>query len=214
MSDNKANEYFEKAKQWRDELNALRKVVLECGLTEEFKWRVPCYTSEEKNIVVVSSMKEACVLSFFKGALLPDPEGVLIQPGENTQSGRVIRFRNKKEIISMKPLIKQYVKAAVEIEKSGAKVDFKTTGEYPAPEEWEQALAQMPEVKTAFEKLTPGRQRAYLLHFSGAKQADTRQARIEKYIPRILDGKGFHDCVCGHSKKMPLCDGSHKKYPS
>ncbi|WP_417386651.1 DUF1801 domain-containing protein [Gimesia sp.] len=201
--------YLNKARLWQDELITLRTIVLDTPLTEEYKWRAPCYTYEKKNIVLIGAFKDDCVLSFFKGALLKDPLGVLSKPGENTQAARVVRFTSLQEIIELEPVLKSYIDEAIEVEQSGLKVEPKQEAE-PIPAEFQAKLDESPALQTAFEALTPGRQRAYLMHFSAAKQSQTRMNRVEKYIPQILDGKGIHDCTCGLSQKLPACDGSHK----
>lgn len=206
----KVDEFFNKAPQWQDEMAVLRKIVLECGLKEELKWRQPCYTFEDSNVVIISGFKDFCVLSFFKGALLKDPQKVLVKPGENTQSGRMIRFTAVDEIERQKPLLTAYIMEAVQVEKAGLKVDFKKTAEYDVPQELQQKLDTDAVFKKAFKALTPGRQRAYIIHFSQPKQSATRHSRIEKAVERIMAGKGFNDCVCGFSNKLPYCDGSHK----
>lgn len=195
---------------WQQELQALRGIVLECQLTEEVKWRVPCYTLEGKNILLISRLKEYCALSFMKGALLKDTRGILCQPGANTRAARLIRFTNLSEIANLKSVLISYIHEAIELERSGLKVDFSETRELELPEELHAKFHEKPALKAAFEALTPGRRRAYLLHFTGAKQSETRTARIEKCEPRIFDGKGLHDCTCGLSKRLPACDGSHK----
>ncbi len=202
--------FFDNAEEWKEEMQYLRMIALDCGLTEALKWRQPCYTFEGCNIVIVSSFKDACVLSFLKGALLSDPNGILVKPGENTQSAKMVRFSNLQEIIGLEPILKIYIKEAIEVEKAGLKIDFKKFTEEDFVEELQQKLQENAEFRTAFEALTPGRQRAYNIHFAEAKQSKTRETRIEKYIPRILSGKGINDCTCGLSKKMPNCDGSHK----
>lgn len=202
--------YFEKAKQWQDEMRELRKIVLDCHLAEAFKWRAPCYTFEQSNVVMISGFKEYCALSFFKGALLKDARGILAKPGENTRSARLIRFTALQEIVEMEAILKAYIHEAIQIEKAGLKVDFEKDRALSLPEELQQKLEDLPALKVAFEALTPGRQRAYVLHFTAAKQPKTRESRIEACMPRILDGKGPNDCICGQSKKMPNCDGSHK----
>lgn len=204
------DEFLEKAKKWQAEMKLLREIVLECNLTEEFKWRQPCYSMNGKNVLFVSSFKEFSVLAFFKGALLSDQAKILARAGENTQGMRMIRFTNCEQIKALRSEIKQYIFEAIEIEKAGLKVP-KTDVSAPAyPIELNDVFEKNAALKSAFEQLTPGRQRAYILHFSSAKQAETRFSRIEKYSPRILNGKGIDDCICGLSKRMPSCDGSHK----
>ncbi len=188
----KVDFYFSKAKKWQDELNVLRPIVLDCELTEELKWGVPCYTFQKSNIVLIHVFKEYCAILFFKGALLKDKKNILIQQTKNVQAARQIRFTTVEEIIKMKPVVKAYIKEAIEIDKAGLKVELKMDLE-PIPEEFQQQLTEMPALKTAFNALTPGRQRAYILYFSSAKQAKTRESRIEKYIPQILKGKGLDD---------------------
>ncbi|WP_339866099.1 YdeI family protein [uncultured Algoriphagus sp.] len=185
--------FFSKESKWQSEYDQLRNLVLDCGLTEELKWGVPCYTEKGANVVLIHGFKEYCALLFHKGALLSDSEGILIQQTENVQSARQIRFINLQEIIKMKSVLKRYIFEAVEVEKAGLKVELKKTKEYEIPEEFQSKLDANPELKTAFEALTPGRQRGYLLHFSTAKQAKTREARIEKVIPQIFEGKGLTD---------------------
>eukprot|EP00388_Colpodella_angusta_P023003 GDKJ01058800.1.p1 GENE.GDKJ01058800.1~~GDKJ01058800.1.p1 ORF type:complete len:193 (-),score=31.85 GDKJ01058800.1:603-1181(-) len=189
----KVDFYFTKAEKWQEELEQLRKIVLECELTEELKWGVPCYTFQKSNIVLIHDFKEYCALLFMKGALLDNANGLLIQQTENVQAARQIRFTNLREIVDNKAILKAYIYEAIEVEKAGLKVELKKTTEYNIPEEFQQKLDESTALKTAFEALTPGRQRAYLLHFSQPKQAKTREARVEKCIPQILDGKGLND---------------------
>jgi uncharacterized protein YdeI (YjbR/CyaY-like superfamily) len=189
----KVDWYFVKNKKWQEEIEALRAIVLGTGLTEDLKWGCPCYTHEKNNIVLIHVFKEYCAYLFFKGALLKDPKNILIQQTENVQAARQIRFTNVKEIVKVKTILKAYIKEAIEVEKKGLKVALKKTKEFTMPEEFQTKLNKMPSLKTAFKALTPGRQRAYLLHFSSAKQAKTRESRIEKYLPKILDGKGLDD---------------------
>lgn len=203
--------YVQNATTWQDELHELRSIVLECQLTEDFKWRAPCYTYQGKNVLMIGELKDSCTLSFFKGALLKDPQGILTKPGENTQAARVIRFTSVREIVELEAVLKSYIQEAIEVEKSGLKVDLEQGREFDLPEELQDKLDESPELKTAFEALTPGRQRAYVIFITGAKQSATRAARVEKYVERILAGKGINDCVCGLSQKMPSCDGSHKQ---
>lgn len=188
----RVDEFLSKVKKWREELAKLREIVLDCGLTEELKWNQPCYTFQNHNIVLLGGFKEYCALLFVKGALLHDPHGILIQQTENVQAGRQIRFADIKEIVEMESILKAYVNEAVEVEKAGMKV-VKNYAELAIPAELQNMFAEVPELKTAFEALTPGRQRAYILHFSQPKQSKTREARIEKYMQQILDGKGLND---------------------
>jgi uncharacterized protein YdeI (YjbR/CyaY-like superfamily) len=178
---------------WQAELAALRTLVLASGLTEECKWGVPCYTFDKSNVVLIHSFKEYCALLFVKGALLKDAKGILIQQTENVQSARQLRFTDVREITKLKSTIKAYLQEAIAVEKAGLKVVMKPTAEFAMPQEFQAKLDASPALKTAFEALTPGRQRGYLLHFAAAKQAKTREARIEKYIPQILSGKGLMD---------------------
>src|SRR5437870_303444 len=188
----KVDGYLRKSKKWQEELQKLRMIILDCGLTEEVKWRVPCYTFQESNIVLIGRFKECCVLSFVKGALLNDGNDILVKPGENTQAGRVIRFTNVQQIVEMEPILKAYIDEAIEVEKAGMKVNFKKNPE-PVPEELQNKLDEIPALKTAFAALTPGRQRAYILYFSAAKQSKTRESRVEKCMQQILNGKGLND---------------------
>lgn len=204
--------FFDRADKWQDEMRCLRTIALECGLKEEYKWSQPCYTYNGKNIAIVSAFKDYAFVSFFKGALLSDANGVLKSPGENAQSGRLIAFKSVAEIEVLSQEIKAFLFEAIEIEKLGLKVKTKAVEDFDFPNELHQKFAESPALKSAFEALTPGRQKGYLLHFTQAKQAATRIARIEKYAERILMGKGIRDCVCGHSKRMPSCDGSHKHF--
>lgn len=189
----KVDEIINKAEKWHDEFEKLRAIVLDCGLTEEVKWGVPCYTYQNNNIVLIHGFKEYCALLFFKGSLLHDAHGILIQQTENVQAGRQIRFTNLRQIEEQAPILKAYIYEAIEVEKAGLKVNFKKTTEYTIPEEFQNKLNEMPALKTAFEALTPGRQTAYIFYFSQAKQSKTRESRIEKYIEKILKGKGLND---------------------
>ena len=191
-------------------MEQLREILLDCQLTEALKWRVPCYTFQNNNIALLGGFKEYCTLSFFKGVLLADTNNILVSPGENSQSVRLIKFTDTKEIMELKPVLKAYIHEAIEVEKAGLKVDFKQKNQLDLVIELQHAMGKDPALKTAFEALTPGRQRAYNLYFSAPKQAKTRTSRIEKYVPKILEGKGFNDCTCGLSKRLPQCDGSHK----
>ncbi|MEO8514216.1 MAG: DUF1801 domain-containing protein [Ignavibacteria bacterium] len=192
-SNPKVDFYFNKPKKWQDVIRKLRSIILETGLTEELKWGCPCYSLEDKNIVLIHVFKDYCAVLFFKGALLKDTERILIQQTKNVQSGRQIRFISMKEINELKKTIKSYVKDAVKVEESGLKVKFKKTAEYTIPEEFKIRLDELPALKTAFAALTPGRQRGYLLYFSSAKQSKTREQRIDKYTKQILKGKGLDD---------------------
>jgi uncharacterized protein YdeI (YjbR/CyaY-like superfamily) len=189
----KVDFYFAKDGKWQQELEKLRTICLDCGLAEELKWGTPCYTFENNNIVLIHTFKEYCALLFFKGALLSDPNGILVQQTENVQSARQIRFTSAKEIGKMKAVLKTYIYEAIEVEKAGLKVKLKKMTEFKTPEEFKKKLDKNRALKTAFEALTPGRQRGYLLYFSSAKQSQTRESRIEKYMPQILKGKGLED---------------------
>jgi uncharacterized protein YdeI (YjbR/CyaY-like superfamily) len=194
----KVDFYFSKAEKWQDEFEKLRSIVLDpipngCQLTEELKWGCPCYTFQNNNIVLIHGFKEYCALLFFKGALLLDTNGILIQQTENVQAGRQIRFTNVREIVEMETILKAYICEAIEVEKAGLKVDFKKNIEQTIPAEFQSKLEEIPTLKAAFEVLTPGRQRAYIFYFSEPKQAKTREARIEKCVPQILNGKGLND---------------------
>lgn len=184
--------YFNKTK-WQKELEQLRIIALDCGLTEELKWGSPCYTFQEKNIVLIHVFKEYCAFLFFKGALLSDPDNMLIQQTKHVQAARQIRFTNPLEILEKKSSLKAYIHEAIEVEKAGLKVELKKTTEFEVAKEFQCKLDTIPELKVAFEALTPGRRRAYLLHFSAPKQSKTREARVEKYMPQIMNGKGLND---------------------
>lgn len=189
----KVDFFFNKAKQWQDEYEKLRTIALDCGLTEELKWGCPCYSLNKQNIVLIHGFKEYCAFLFFKGALLNDTYSILIQQTENVQSARQIRFTNLQEIFELETALKEYIYEAIEVEKAGLKVELKKTEDFKVAEEFQYKLNHIPALKTAFEALTPGRQKGYLLYFSQAKQAKTRQDRVEKYIPQILSGKGLDD---------------------
>ena len=189
----KVDAVLRKATEWREEFEILRTIVLDCGLTEELKWYQPCYTFEGKNVVLIHGFKEYCALLFFKGALLKDTKGILVQQTENVQSGRQIRFTNVREIVKMKPVLKAYIQQAIEAEKDGLKVKLKKTSDFKIPEEFQNKLDELPALKTAFDALTPGRQRGYLFYFSAPKQSKTRAARVEKCMPQIFKGKGLND---------------------
>jgi uncharacterized protein YdeI (YjbR/CyaY-like superfamily) len=190
----KVDFYFIKSKTWQKETEFLRNIVLDCaGLTEELKWGCPCYSFQKTNIVLIHDFKEYCALLLFKGALLSDPNGILIQQTKNVQAARQIRFTNAKEIMKLKPVLKAYIYEAIELEKAGVKVALKKTTEYAMPDEFKKQLKTNPALKAAFNALTPGRQRGYLLYFSAPKQSKTRVARIEKYTKHILNGRGLND---------------------
>ena len=189
----KVDGFLRTAKKWREEFEKLRMVCLECGLTEELKWGKPCYSYQKSNIVLIHGFKEYCALLFMKGALLKDSKGILIQQTENVQAARQIRFTNVREIVEMKPILKAYIKETIAVEKAGLEVSYKKTSEFAMPEEFQNRLDDAPALKTAFDALTPGRQRGYILYFSAAKQSKTRKARVEKCVQQILDGKGLND---------------------
>jgi len=189
----KVDFFFDKDGQWQKAFQRLRTIVLDCGLTEELKWGQPCYTFEGNNIVLIHGFKEYCALLFFKGALLNDTNGILIQQTENVQSARQIRFTSLQEIIKLKATLKAYIYEAIEVEKAGLKVKLKKVSEFKVPEEFQKKLDKTPALKKAFKALTPGRQRAYLLYFAQPKQAKTRESRVEKSMQQILDGKGLND---------------------
>jgi uncharacterized protein YdeI (YjbR/CyaY-like superfamily) len=189
----KVDAFFDKPGKWQEAYGKLRAIILDCSLTEEYKWMHPCYTLDGKNIVLIHGFKEYCAILFFKGVLIKDPLGILIQQTENVQSGRQVRFTSTDQIDEMGPVLKRYVLEAIEVEKSGEQVPMKETSEYAVPGEFQKALDSNPTLKSAFEALTPGRQRAYLYYFAQPKQAKTREARVEKYIPHILKGKGLND---------------------
>ncbi|OXA70306.1 hypothetical protein B0A67_16060 [Flavobacterium aquidurense] len=189
----KVDFYFDEAKKWQKEQEELREIALECQLTEELKWGTPCYTFQNSNIVLIHSFKEYCALLFFKGALLSDTDGILIHQSKNVQAARQIRFTNLQEIKDQKIILKTYIYQAIEVEKSGLKVKLKKTKEFEVAEEFQKKLDQDSKLEAAFKALTPGRQRAYLLHFSSPKQSKTRASRVEKAIDQILEGKGLND---------------------
>jgi uncharacterized protein YdeI (YjbR/CyaY-like superfamily) len=188
----KVDFFFNKAKKWGEEFEELRTIILDCGLSEELKWGQACYTFQKKNIVLIHGFKEYCAMLFFKGALLQDPNGILIQQTKNVQAARQIRFTSARQIARMKPVLKSYIYEAIEVERAGLKVPFKKTAEFKIPEEFQKELDKTPALKTAFAALTPGRQRAYIFYFSQPKQSKTRASRVEKSIRQILRGKEAH----------------------
>ncbi|MCP9768232.1 hypothetical protein EGI22_09940 [Lacihabitans sp. LS3-19] len=206
----KVDVFFNNLEKWQTELELLRAIILDCGLNEELKWGVPTYTFQKNNILLLGGFKEYFTLSFFKGVLLNDGEGLLSKPGENSQSVRMFKFTDIKQIEKLKVSIKTYIFEALEIEKANLKVDLSESKVLVFPDELLLKFEENPAFQQAFEALTIGRQRAYNMFFSAAKQSQSRTARIEKYTQRIFDKKGINDCICGFSKKMPGCDGSHK----
>jgi uncharacterized protein YdeI (YjbR/CyaY-like superfamily) len=189
----KVDAFMSRADQWREEFEQLRTIILDCPLTEELKWGHPCYTFDKRNVVLIHGFNQYCALLFMKGALLNDPHGILVQQTENVQAARQIRFTSAEEIVEMAPVIKDTIMNAIEVERAGLEVELKETSEFDVPEEFQAKLDEFPELQTAFESLTPGRQRGYLLYFAAPKQSKTRQSRIEKFVPHILDGKGLND---------------------
>jgi uncharacterized protein YdeI (YjbR/CyaY-like superfamily) len=189
----KVDVHLSRAKKWQEEMEKLRMILLDCQLTEELKWGKPCYTFQKSNIIIIIGLKEYCALMFCKGVLLNDANGILIKPGENTQAGRWIKFTSVREIVEMEPILKAYIYEAIEVEKAGLKVNYKKTTEFIIPEEFQNQLDEIPALKTAFDALTPGRQRAYVLYFSAPKQSKTRESRVEKCMQQILNGKGLND---------------------
>ena len=202
--------YIGKVKNWKAEMKALRAMLIEFPLNEELKWGKPCYAFENSNIIIIQGFKEYCGLLFFKGALLKDAKGLLVKPGENTQGGRLLKFTSVQEINKLTTTIKSYIKEAIEIEKQGLKIE-PANSELVLTDELLAQFKKSASFKKAFNALTPGRQRAYNMFFTSAKQAATRETRIEKYKGQIMSGKGINDCTCGLSQKMPYCDGSHKQ---
>src|SRR6184192_4692021 len=189
----KVDQYLRRAKKWQKEMEKLRRISLGCGLTEGLKWGKPCYTFQNSNIVLIHGFKDYCALLFMKGVLLKDPKGILVQQTENVQAARQIRFTNVREIVKMEPVLKAYIKEAIEVERAGLNVTYKKTSEFVIPEEFQNGLEESPALKIAFAALTPGRQRGYILYFSAAKQSKTRESRVEKCVQQILDGKGLND---------------------
>lgn len=211
---NDLNSFFESNTAWKEEVNLLRSLVIDCLLSEELKWNQPCYTHKSKNVALISRFKNYCALSFFKGVLLHDELGILQAPGENSQTVRLIKFTSVEQIEKAKGTIKAYLIEAVENEKQGIKTPLKNKDALEIPKELSDEFKENPSLKIAFESLTPGRQRGYVLFITSAKQVKTKIARIKKYKQQILNGKGINDCTCGYSKKMPNCDGSHKHTPN
>ena len=203
--------YLAKAKKWQKEMLFLRDILLACQLEEEIKWGIPCYSINKGIVVIIQAFKNHCDLGFFKGALLQDKAGILIKAGENTQASRQMRFTDIKEIEKRSKIIKSYIKEAITVEKNGLKYIGESIAEPIQVIELQQIFKKDAALKKAFESLTPGRQRGYLIHFLGAKQSETRIARIHKQASKIMCGKGMNDCTCGLSKRMPNCDGSHNK---
>ena len=193
MNSKRVDQFLTKAKKWNDEMILLREICLDCGLTEDYKWMHPCYTFEGKNVVLIHNFKDYCALLFHKGTLLKDTDGILIQQTENVQAARQIRFTNSQQITVLESVIKTYIYEAIEVEKAGLEVQLKPTSEFEMPDEFKKALETNSDLKTAFQALTPGRQRGYLLFFAQAKQSKTRESRIDKCIPAILSGKGLKD---------------------
>jgi uncharacterized protein YdeI (YjbR/CyaY-like superfamily) len=208
----KVDEFLQKPSKWTECYERLRAIALDCGLTEDFKWMHPCYTVEGKNVMLIHGFKEYCAVLFQKGALLKDAQKILIQQTENVQAARQIRFTTVQEVMDQEDVIKAYIREAVDVEKAGLEVKLKKRADVSVPEELQNKFEELPELQTAFKALTPGRQKAYIFYFAQAKRSATRTARIDKNVPRILKGKGLMDCVCGHSKRMPNCDGSHKYF--
>jgi uncharacterized protein YdeI (YjbR/CyaY-like superfamily) len=198
------DKFLNEAEAWREEYTKLREIVLDCGLTEELKWGKPCYAFQGTNVVLIHGFKEYCAILFTKGALLKDAKGILVQQTENVQAARQVRFTNIGQIVKLAATLKAYIKEAVEAEKAGLKVDYKKTSEFAVPEELKNRFARDPALKTAFEALTPGRQRGYLLFFAAPKQSQTREARIEKCVPLIFDGMGLHDEYVSMKKNKPV----------
>lgn len=205
------DEFLEKTNRWQAELTALRNMMLDCQLIETLKWGQPCYMFNKSNVIILGNFKESCIVSFIKGSLLSDTEKLLQKPGENTQGGRVLRFHSLQDIINNESIIKAYVFEAIEVEKAGLKIAPRDTSTEQVISELLQRFEENPNLKKAFESLTLGRQRAYNMFFEAAKQSTTRLNRIDSYTERILNKKGINDCVCGLSKRMPRCDGSHKQ---
>lgn len=200
--------------QWRSEMQQLRTILLDCGLVEEYKWKQPCYSYQGKNIVIIASFKNYCALSFFKGVFLSDEYKLLVPPGENSRTVRMMKFDNPKGNDLNETVIKAYIFEAIEVEKAGLKVDAPKEDDLKYPDELLSKMKTDQKFGAAFEKLTPGRKRAYIMFFDQAKQSKTKLDRINKFVDRIMMGKGMNDCTCGLSKRMPTCDGSHKQLSS
>ncbi len=197
----KVDVYLTNAKKWQNEMKKLRRIILDCQLTEELKWGKPCYTFQKKNVVIIIALKEDCALAFCKGALLKDANGILVKIGENTQAGRWIKFTSVREIVKLAPILKSHINEAIEAEKAGLEVTYKKTTDFKIPEEFQNRLDEIPALKTAFHALTPGRQRGYLLYFSAAKQSKTRASRVEKCRQQILNGKGLNDYISSANRR-------------
>lgn len=212
MSKAEIEVYFNDAPLWQKEMKALRAILQNLDIEETYKWKQPCYVSDGKNICIIGAFKAYCVVSFFKGALLQDRENVLEAPGKNSQATKMLRFTSLQAIEADKDLIIEYVNEAIAIEEAGLRVAFKDASTYTIVPELQAFFDEISEFKSAFYALTPGRQKGYLLHFEAAKHSKTRLQRIEKAMDRIYAGKGIQDCICGHSKRMPRCDGSHKAF--
>ncbi|PPK87246.1 uncharacterized protein YdeI (YjbR/CyaY-like superfamily) [Neolewinella xylanilytica] len=204
------DDLLSRVERWRPELTALRTILLTTDLTETWKWRAPCYTYGGKNVAMLAGFKDSCALSFLKGALLTDPRGILEKPGENSVHVRLMRFTDITQVQERETVITAYLREAIGVEASGQQVEKVATPGEAWPAELHEKFAAVPGLEAAFVELTPGRQRGYLLYFNGAKQSASRTTRIERYQEKILSGKGFHDCHCGLSQRMPRCDGSHK----
>lgn len=211
QSDPLVDSYFHQLKSWKEELATLRKIILACGLTEVCKWKHPCYTWQDKNVLMLGDFKQHCSIMLFRGAELADPNSLLDKGGEHTQAGRIFKFTSLSEIKKHKKVIEAFIQEAIQLQKQNKPAVKKSVPAIPHPPELKTAFKQNPALQKAFEKLTPGRQRDYLILFTGSASSETRQARIERNMQRIIDGFGRNDCTCGLSKRMPQCDGSHKQ---
>lgn len=212
MTDPNVDEFLQSTRQWRAEITELRRIVRSCGLDETWKWRQPCYMFHGENIIILGSFKDYCVISFLKGSLLSDPEGLLKKAGEHTQHGRVLRFTSVEEILGLEAVIRSFILEAKDHVKSGQKTEqLNNVTTIPFPQELIAILDTDPPFNQAFQALTPGRQRAYLMHFTSTKSSETRITRINRFRPRIMAGKGMNDCICGLTRKKPGCDGSHRE---